>query len=315
MDFTLKGPGDADPALLLRTIEDCRVTSMFASPALLTNLARYASDHDITDVGLERIIAGGAEVPGPLFAAVRPLLGATGEMFSDYGATEALPVTEISGREVTDTTWPETERGAGVCVGQPLPGVEVRIVEIDDGPIGGWDQARELGAGEMGEVVARSPHISEEYFRQPAATAANKIPNGVADAWHRIGDTGYLDDDGRLWVCGRRSHRVDTSAGTAFPLCCEPVFNAHPKVRRSALVGVDDGDGETRAVIGIELRPGFEASEALTHELMARARQNPATQLVDRIEYLDHLPVDRRHNAKIDRPAIAATLVERRNPT
>ncbi|MCB1261400.1 MAG: AMP-binding protein, partial [Acidimicrobiales bacterium] len=147
MDFALHGPGDADPALLLRTIRDCGVRSMFASPALLTNLARYAADHGGGPIGVRRIVAGGAEVPGPLFAAVRSVLGPDGELYSDYGATEALPVTEIAGAEVVADTWPRTEQGAGVCVGRPLPDVEVRIVGIDDGPIASWDDARPLPAG------------------------------------------------------------------------------------------------------------------------------------------------------------------------
>lgn len=306
MDFTLKGPGDADPALLLRTIRECEVTSMFASPALLTNLARYAHDKGISDVGLQRIVAGGAEVPGPLFASIREMLGPDGEMYSDYGATEALPVAEISGSQVVDA-WKQTECGTGLCVGDPLPGVEVRIVAIDDGPIDSFDDATELPAGEIGEVVARSPHISEDYYHQPKSDVANKIPD-EAGPWHRLGDTGYLDADGRLWVCGRRSHRVVTDRGVAFPLCCEPVFNAHPAVARSALVGVDDERGGTTAVICVELTDKSADRGVVAAELMSRAHEVPATQLVDRVEFLDHLPVDRRHNAKIDRPRIAADL-------
>jgi acyl-CoA synthetase (AMP-forming)/AMP-acid ligase II len=317
MDFTMKGPGDADPARLVRTIEECGVTSMFASPALLTNLARYAKDHDTT-LGLRRIVAGGAEVPGPLFAAVRDVLRPGGEIYSDYGATEAIPVTEIAGAEVVTDTWNATERGAGVCVGRPLPGVDIRIVAIDDDDIADWSAATELPAGEIGEVVARSPHISENYYEQPTADAANKIPDGDG-SWHRLGDTGYLDDQGRLWVCGRRSHRVVSDRGTTYPLCCEPVFNAHPAVARSALVGVADG-ARTRPVICVELELTPDAGVAVDHarveaDLLALARSHRATDLVERVHFMDRLPVDRRHNAKIDRPRIAAEISSARQPS
>jgi acyl-CoA synthetase (AMP-forming)/AMP-acid ligase II len=218
MDFTLKGPDDADPAPLVRTIRDCGVRSLFASPALLTNLAEHAEGHGITLPTLERIVAGGAEVPGPLFDRVKQVLGPGGEMYSDYGATEALPVTEIAGSDVVGVggTWTATEKGAGVCVGRPLPGVEVRIVAVADDPIPTWTDATELPVGEIGEVVARSPHISEEYHRQPGADEDNKIGD-LGGSWHRIGDLGYLDADGRLWLCGRRSHRVVTDRGVAYP--------------------------------------------------------------------------------------------------
>ncbi|MFN8105755.1 MAG: fatty acid CoA ligase family protein [Acidimicrobiia bacterium] len=309
MDFALKGPGDADPAKLMRTIDECGVRSMFGSPALLTNLARYAADHGESAPSLRRIICGGAEVPGPLFAAVKEMLGPDGEMYSDYGATEALPIAEIAGDTVLGETWKATEDGAGVCVGEPLPGVEVRIVAVDDATIASWDDAEELPAGEIGEVVARSPHISEDYYEAPDATAANKIPDPTG-VWHRLGDTGYLDDSGRLWVCGRHSHRVVTPDGVVYPLCCEPVFNTHPAVARSALVGVDRGAG-VEATLVVERSPGSGVSDDdLRRELLAVAAAHESTELVATVVFVGRIPVDRRHNAKIDRPAIARSLAE-----
>lgn len=323
MDFTLKGPGDADPAPLVRTIQECGVRSLFASPALLANLAAHARAEGITLSSVRRVVAGGAEVPGPLFAQAKAVLGPGGEVYADYGATEALPATEIAGSEVLGTaagndvdsggdedrdrggTWAATERGAGLCVGRPLPGVELRIVAIDDGPIRSWADAVELPAGEVGEVVVRSPHVSEGYHRQPQADEDNKVPDPDGGPWHRIGDTGYLDDAGRLWLGGRRSHRVVTEAGVAYPLCVEPVVNAHPAVRRSALVGIDG-----RAVVAVELRDGHDRA-ATVAELERLTASTDATRLVDRVVVVDHLPVDRRHNAKIDRPRIAADLVGR----
>jgi acyl-CoA synthetase (AMP-forming)/AMP-acid ligase II len=308
MDFTLKGPGDADPARLLRTINDCGVRSMFGSPALLTNLADHAARTGQRAPTLERIVAGGAEVAGPLFAKVKAMLGPDGEMYSDYGATEALPVAEIAGDTVIHETWPMTESGAGLCVGTPLPGVEVRIVAVDEGVIPTWADATELPTGEIGEIVARSPHISEDYFRQPQATAENKIHDGDGPPWHRLGDTGYVDAHGRLWACGRRSHRVYTADGVAYPLCVEPVFNAHPDVARSALVALDDGV-VARAVVCVERRTGYEGdTDRLEAELLEVARQHESTKLVERIVFVDRLPVDRRHNAKIDRPQLSRDL-------
>lgn len=305
MDFTVHGPGDADPARLIRTIGDCGVESMFASPALLENLADHARREGMTIPSLRRIVAGGAEIQGPLFAKVKAVLGPDAEMYSDYGATEALPVSEIAGTTVLEETWPLTEQGHGVCAGPPLPGVEVRIIEATDGVIPGIAAAQELPVGAVGEIIVRSPHISEDYYRAPDATAENKIPDGDL-AWHRIGDLGWLDDSGRLWLCGRKSHRVRTATGDLYPLRCEPVFNAHPAVRRSALVGVEY-QGRIVPTICIE-RSSSVAAADLEVELLDLAASLAATRPIERVVFMDRLPVDQRHNAKIDRPAIAAAL-------
>ena len=313
MNFATKGPGQADPAKLVRTIRENRVGSMFGSPALLTNLARYCKQEGIRLPSIRRIVAGGAEIGGPLYAAVKDVL-VHGEIYSNYGATEALPVAEISGATVLDETWARTEAGEGLCVGHPLPGVEVRIVEIDDGDIATIDDATPLPTGSIGEVIARSPHISDHYHEAPEDMAANKIADGDT-RWHRLGDTGWLDDHGRLWVCGRRSHRVTVADRTYFPLCCEPVFNSHPDVARSALIGPRrhglTGAGDVTAAVVVELDAGARPRQArVERELREMAEQHGATRGIDTFSFIDRLPVDKRHNAKIDRPALARRASE-----
>ena len=81
---------------------------------------------------------------------------------------------------------------------------------------------------------------------RPEATAAAKIADGTQRCWHRMGDVGYFDADGRLWFCGRRAHIVVTENGTMYPVRCEAIFNQHPQIYRSALVGVGEMT-ETRA--------------------------------------------------------------------
>ncbi|MEU3309108.1 fatty acid CoA ligase family protein [Nocardiopsis sp. NPDC006832] len=312
MDFTMKGPGDADPAALLRTIEERGVRSMFGSPALLRNLSAHARRESITVESVRRIVAGGAEVQGPLYAAVRDMLGPEGELYSNYGATEALPLCEISGTTVLEETWERTERGEGLCVGPGLPGVELRIVPVTEGNIADIGDVEALPAGEVGEVIARSPHISEDYFQDPVATAANKVPDPDGTVWHRLGDVGHLDDQGRLWLGGRRSHRVITRGGIFLPLRVEPVLATHPAVHRAALVGVPRA-GSIAAVVCVERSDEDRRDSAtVAAELRALAERNESTRGLTEFVEVRRLPVDRRHNAKIDRPALGASLARRR---
>ena len=312
MDFTMKGPGDADPAALLRTIEERGVRSMFASPALLRNLSEHARQGSSKIPTVRRIVAGGAEVQGPLFAAVREMLGTEGELYSNYGATEALPLCEIDGTTVLEETWERTERGEGLCVGRGLPGVELRIVPATEKPIANIDDVEALPTGEIGEVIARSPHISEDYFDAPEATAANKITDPDGSVWHRLGDVGSLDEQGRLWLGGRRSHQVVTPGKVYRPLQVEPVVATHGAVRRAALVAVPCM-GTTVPVVCIERSDEDDrGAEAIAAELRNMMDRHEATRGLTAFVELRRLPVDRRHNAKIDRPALGAALARRR---
>lgn len=297
IDFVRQTPATADPAALLEVIQDCGVRSLFGSPVLLENLARHANARDATAPALERVIGGGAPIIGSSMRALTRMMP-RGEAFSNYGATEALPSTAHSARETIDETWAKTEAGAGICVGRPFAGVELRIARIQDGAA---TEHEELPAGEIGEILVRSPHVSIGYLDDPESTRKNKI-----GTWHRIGDAGYLDDTGRLWVVGRVSQRVRGPRGPLFSLLCEPIFDAHPKVRRSGLVGVPDGAAET-PVVCVELAPEHARADRaeLRAELLALASQHAVTVDVREILFIDRLPVDPRHNSKIERPKLA----------
>lgn len=305
MDFALHGPGDADPAAIARTIEEQNVHSMFASPALLWNLANHCAKVGKTLPSVRRIVSAGAEIQGPLYAAMKPIIP-EGELYSDYGATEALPVAEIDGETVLNETWAASRRGQGLCVGRPFPGVEAKIIKIDDGDILTIDAAVELPQGEIGELIVRSPHVCDRYWNAPEDMAANKIEDGDT-RWQRMGDTGYIDDQGRIWTCGRRSHRVVNASGTWFSLRCEFVLDTHPDVLRTALIGpVLAGESQPTPTIVVELREGSRGKQAqVEQELLELAEANDTTRGITNFIFIKQLPVDKRHNAKIDRPALA----------
>jgi acyl-CoA synthetase (AMP-forming)/AMP-acid ligase II len=230
------------------------------------------------------------------------------DMHTPYGATEALPVCSITAREVLSCTALKTRTGAGTCVGRPFPEIRLKIVEITDGPIESLSAVRELPRGEIGEIIVRGAVVTRAYFHQEAATRAAKIPDGDG-FWHRMGDVGRLDAEGALWFCGRKSHIVETEQGRMFTECCEPIFNAHPRVFRSALVGVGDKPRQTPVIVielergrgpvtGADLRP-------IEGELLALAAGNPLTASIGRVLFHPSLPVDVRHNVKISREKLA----------
>ncbi|MFI7359026.1 fatty acid CoA ligase family protein [Streptomyces avidinii] len=321
----------ADPALLVDALERFRVTTMFASPALLRNLAGHLTGsargrHPLPD--LRCVVSGGAPVPDAVVAALRRVLDEKAKIHVTYGATEVLPITSIEAAEILGDddavdigredggTAARAAAGEGTCVGRPVPGTRVTVVPVTDGPLARLDSTTGLPAGHVGEILVHGESVSRRYHRAPDSDAAHKVteerPGGEASRiWHRTGDLGHLDAEGRLWFCGRAVQRVRTGHRDLHTVRCEGVFNAHPLVRRTALVGIGPA-GAQRPVICVETEPGEggaaldeSAWTKLVAELRTMAEAHAATTGLQ--EFLRHpaFPVDIRHNAKIGREELA----------
>jgi acyl-CoA synthetase (AMP-forming)/AMP-acid ligase II len=303
IDYVRQRPAKVDARALLDVIRDCHVQTLFASPVILEKLAAEGTPAP----SLHTVIGGGAPLYAHVIGPLRKMIGKDGDVHADYGSTEALPATEMPSEEALTETFAATARGAGLCVGRPFDGVSLKIIEIVDGAV---TKMRELPRGAIGEIVVRGPHVSTEYAGDPASTAQNKISD--ADGiWHRLGDAGYLDAHDRLWVCGRLGHRIELANGSRmYPLMCEPIFDAHPAVRRSGLVAV-----RGTPVICIEPVDGPHDRLALRDELLELAAAHPNTTQIRHLLFHPRLPVDPRHNSKIERPALARWATNRIDET
>jgi acyl-CoA synthetase (AMP-forming)/AMP-acid ligase II len=307
MDFTC--PAKADPEKIRAAIDDWGVTNVFASPALLNNVARHGVRHGVQWPSVKRVLSAGAPVPAATLGRMHQMLSLEAEIFTPYGATEALPVASIGSREILSRTHELTNAGAGVCVGRVVAPNDVRIIEITDAVLNKWSQVRELPAGEVGEITVFGPTVTSAYFGRPEATRLAKIDRNGQNV-HRMGDVGYFDEERRLWFCGRKSHRVELTGRTLFSAPVEEIFNTHMGVFRTALVGATVG-GLRVPVLCVELDhevpPGVGLAEFDLIESMKLmgAKFEPTR---DVAHFLIHpgFPVDIRHNAKIGREKLAA---------
>lgn len=295
-------PARADPRKLHATIARFGATQLFGSPALM----RVLAEHGEPLPTVKRVTSAGAPVPPDVVAKMLGLLPPDAQLWTPYGATECLPVAVIEGRELL-TLRERTETGSGTCVGRPVPPNDVRLIEISDEPIADWWQAILVPDGVVGEITVAGPSATDAYFNRDAQTRLAKIREGDRIV-HRMGDLGWFDAEGRLWFCGRKSQRVVVDAVTT--LCTEqvePVFNAHPDVARSALVGVG-AKGAQRAVLCVELKRGIDKRQwpRIERELRHLADGFVHTAKVDAfLRYPKPFPVDIRHNAKIGREKLA----------
>ncbi|MDD3119178.1 MAG: AMP-binding protein, partial [Victivallales bacterium] len=178
-----------------------------------------------------------------------------------------------------------------------------------DGPIDTWDEALVLPPGEKGEITVKGEVVTAGYYQLPQATAAAKITDSDGGIRHRMGDMGYFDESGRLWFCGRKNHRVVTATQTYYSVCSEAIFNAHPRVFRTALVGVGKGN-DTMPVLWVQPKPGKMPQTAddaaqFIRELKEMAAPYPICSGIDTFLFRREFPVDIRHNAKIFREKLA----------
>ncbi len=301
-------PAQVDPEKFVRTLLEHQVSYSFGSPAIWNVVSRYCLDKGIV-LPLKKVLMAGAPVSGELVERLQRVLPENGRIFTPYGATESLPVASIEGREIVQQTWPRTRVGHGACVGRALPGIDIRIIAPVDGPIDSWREVEELKAGATGEIVVRGSVVTASYAGNEDETRLAKIADG-STFWHRMGDIGVLDNQGRLWFRGRKAHRVHTARGVMDTIPCEAIFNEHPQVRRSALIGLGTGAQQVPVIVVEPLAPvGHE--EHLFAELRVLARANPLTQNIECFLVHHSFPVDIRHNAKIFREQLAGWAAKR----
>lgn len=324
MDFTK--PAKVIPSEIDEPIRTFHVNNLFGSPALLNRVGRElcrpaakssaigSSSFDSSRIwpSLRRVLSAGAPVSPAILERFAQLIPTDSQIFTPYGATESLPVAVIGSNEVLNETRQKTAEGAGTCVGRPIDGIEVQIIRITDAPIENWTDDLCVRQGEIGEIVVNGPMVTQSYFNRPDLTAAAKIRDPRTGRMrHRMGDVGYFDQTGRIWFCGRKSHRVVTSERTYFTEPVEGVFNVHPAVFRTALIGVNR-DGRVEPVLCVEreladLDSRFSrlTNHELTSELLELGAKFDHTRAIRTILFHHRFPVDIRHNSKIFREKLA----------
>ncbi|MBF0206725.1 MAG: AMP-binding protein [Oligoflexia bacterium] len=324
-------PAQADPQLIVDALLRHQVSFAAGSPAIWSKVANYCTEKNITIPSMKSLLMFGAPVDPEIHRQFSHIL-TNGTTYTPYGATEALPLTNITGKEILQAGIDAYHHGAGMLVGRPWPMVEIRIMEIDEHVQNDWSKIRILPCEERGEIIVSGPTVTSEYCQMPEKTALAKIyqqhPNSAkVTLWHRMGDLGYLDQQGRLWFCGRKDHLLQTRHGPLYPIPCEAIFNQHQAVFRSALIGIQEKKGEkknmplTPAIVierkdhRVKLSP--QEQEVFENELISLAKHHAHTAHIAYIFYHPSFPVDVRHNIKIDRQKLqywAQGVFEKRRP-
>jgi len=298
-------PAQVNPERIIEAIENFGVTNMFASPALLNRVGSYGKKNGIKLPSLKRVISAGAPVSADNIAQFSTMLSDDAEIHTPYGATEAVPIISIKSKEILNETSKLSDKAFGTCIGRPINDIDIRIIKISDEPIDVWSDNLLVSPGDVGEIAVKGELVSRQYFDNHTANRLGKIKAGD-DIIHRMGDVGWMDQKGRIWFCGRKNHRVITADATMYTIPCESLFNKHPRVYRSALVGVGPS-GRQNPVMCIERQKSDHGKDKnqLERELLQIAADNELTKNIEQILFHSAFPVDIRHNSKIFREKLA----------
>ena len=299
-------PAEADPKKLVDAIDRFGVTNIFGSPALLDTLSSYCVDNGIRLESVRRVISAGAAVPVSTIRRMQRSVYRDAEIHTPYGATECLPVSSISASQIDDKMVDRIESGDGVCVGRPIEPNEVRIIKISEMAFNDLSETTDMPFGMPGEIIVCGPTCTDSYWQREGDTEMAKFGDQQGRTWHRMGDVGIMDGLGRLWYCGRVSQRVETGQETLFADQCEAVFNQHPDLRRSAVVGVGPRGRQT-PVLCIEVKGKLSPvdTERVHFDLLQLAQAHAVTKSIRTVLFHPGFPVDIRHNSKIGREELA----------
>ena len=217
-------PSKINPKKIVDSILKNQVTNSFGSPVIWSIILKYCQAEQIVLPSLKRVIMAGAPAPQALLEQLKEYMP-NGEIFTPYGATEALPVSSLSATEIIEKQVGELAYGRkGNCVGRAMPNTRIQIIEPDEGVIGSIANVKECVTGEIGEIIVSGPTVTQMYDELPEATKLSKIKD-IDFFWHRMGDMGWVDEAGFLWFCGRKAERVKANEGILETVCCEAIFN------------------------------------------------------------------------------------------
>ena len=286
----LRYPGAIDPLPVLDQIDRWKPVTSAASPAFFERLCDGCRDRKQTVAGFQQIFTGGAPVfPDQIDRFGRFFSGA--RIITVYGSTEAEPIAHISRDELTDTDRKAMTGGKGLLAGEPVAEIEARVISSEWGrPIEPMDDAAFekicLGPEAAGEIVVSGGHVLPGYLNGVGDEETKFRVDGTI--WHRTGDSGMWDKEGRLWLLGRAGALIEDKHGSLYPFSVECAARSDPRVKVAALVGRHD-----RRILLVQAKKNARIDTQNLSAMLAWAH-------LDEIRQIQWIPLDRRHNAKVD---------------
>lgn len=281
----LATPAHVDGLAIIRHWHKTGVSRVSAAPAFIQAVCNAAILSKKTLSKVRSVVVGGSTIPYSLVLQLDEVFPQADIMLV-YGSTEAEPIATIGLNELRQH-W---NTYAGHLVGQPVEQAEVCIVnsqglldhELDV-------QQAQVPVEEVGEILVSGTHVLHGYVDNPQANRESKIPRSNGSVWHKTGDAGFFDKQGRLWLVGRIKDALDITGEAIYTFAAEKELDSLPFVSRSALI-----QHKQHIVLVLE-----STNPPLSSTLLSILNKHNIPQA--KLVVIDKMPVDGRHNSKIDR--------------
>ncbi len=292
-DMDFRAVASVDGEAVFRRMQHYRVTTATASPPFFDKLADYVMTGNKPGLNLRRILTGGAPVRDEQLKNWRNAFPNT-EIQIVYGSTEAEPVSHISLEERL-----AVKGRGGFCTGKPSKLVKTEIIGINRATVDAGEDMKSLvlETGETGELIVSGKHVCKDYFNNPGAVRENKITDWNGEVWHRMGDTGYFDEQGRFWLVGRVHSTIFRNGVAVHPQLIEQAARSNDsRISNIAAIGLPDQELGEKVALVIQ-----SSHDEGILEPDIKTRLADAGLAIDEIIVRNKpLPVDPRHNSKID---------------
>lgn len=294
----LAAPSDKDAAIIINQLFSANITCCTVSPSIFVNIADYCRKNKITLSKLRRVVTGGAPVSKDNvrdFKTIAP----EAEILVLYGSTEVEPIAHIEAKEMLR----DDAKRQGVNVGRISEDLEYKFIKIWRKNVElttqGW-QEWEVESGKPGELVVSGAHVCENYYNNIEAFKSTKIKESNGKIWHRTGDVGVLDEQGRLWLVGRVHNTILRANEYLFPVHAEILLKRLDFVRQAAFLGIEDSRLGEKTCAAFSIKEGFTPENIENYALAVKSLFSENNIPVDEVKLVSEIPMDPRHHSKVE---------------
>ncbi len=305
-EINFGNPVTTDPLKFINAINQFGVTSGFASPTVWNIIMDYCISENINLESLKMVTTAGSPVDPNLTEKMSQIM-TNAEIATPYGATEAiLPITSINAHTLlTKDIVNKTLTGQGICLGKPVKTAKVLIIEsLNDTVIPSWSKVKTLSPFKIGEIIVSGPMVTKGYYKNEIATKKSKIiQTSTNELYHRMGDLGYFDNNGNLWYCGRLKDAFISNNYTFYTANIESIFNSFHEIKKCAIIKLEELN-----LVCLIIESKYSQLSFVEEKIFNQIDRSSIP--IDKVfVYNKSLPVDNRHNTKIERHLLKKELI------